>query len=234
MPGILTSFDPRHTWQFLDDFEGVGTLAAAAADSRWTITDTSSAGTPTYVRVDVGETTGDFVFGSVKLTLANNNEAENVCLSWGDKLAFDIDRLRGFECRVRMSQATMDANTMFAIGVSGDRNDAIDTMAVGAIFRVVGADSTTALVVETDDTSNNNDDVATGTTLINAWKRLAIDFSSVADVKFYVDDAQVAAATTFDMSAYSAGLQPFVQLQKASGTGTDAVEIDYIRVWGVR
>lgn len=234
MPGILTQFDPRHEWQFLEDFEGIGTLAAAAADSTWTITDTSSAGTPTYVRVDVGETTGDFVFGSVKITLSNNNEAQNVCLSWGDKLAFDINRLRGFEARVRMSQATMDADTMFAIGVSGDRNDAIDTMAVAAIFRVVGADSTTALVVETDDTSANNDDIATGTTLVNAWKRLAIDFTTVADVRFYVDDAAVATGTTFDMSGYSAGLQPFVQLQKAQGTGVDAVEIDYIRLWGIR
>lgn len=230
----MPTIDMRHEWEWFDDFLGGGTFVTSAGLDPWVITDTSSAGTPTYVRVDHGETTGAFALGVAKLSLEATDEVQNVCLSWGDKLGLDIDKVRGFECRLKMSQAAADAATSFAFGMTGDRNDAIDSIAAAAIFRVVGADSTTALVVETDDTSVNNDDKATSTTLINAYKVCRIDFSDLSDVRFFVDDARVASATTFDMSNYSAGLQPFFQLQKTGGTATDAVELDYVRLWGVR
>jgi hypothetical protein len=49
-------------------------------------------------------------------------------------------------------------------------------------------------------------------------------------VKFYIDGKQVAAGTTFDMSGYSLGLQPYVQLQKAANTNVDSVVLDYVKV----
>jgi len=69
---------------------------------------------------------------------------------------------------------------------------------------------------------------ATGTTLAAVYKKFHLDFTfGLADVRFYVDGDRVAASTTFDMSDKSSGqnVQPLVQLQKASGTGTPAVTI---------
>ena len=91
-----------------------------------------------------------------------------------------------------------------------------------------GSASTSALVVETDDGTNDNNDVATGTSLASTLKTLVIDFEAgLSDVKFYVDGERVASSTTFDMSNVTAaqGVQPFVQLQKASGTGVASVTI---------
>lgn len=220
-------------WEFCDDFWGGGVLSTAGQGSPWVITDTSSSGTPTYVFVD-GSATGE-----VAIDLASTGEVENVCLSFGDKLCFDIDKIQGAEFRVKMNQAALDATSSLAFGLTGDRNDAIDSIAQAAIFRVVGADSTTAVVVETDDGTNDNNDVATGQTLINAYKTFRIDFSQgTSDVRFMMDGAnglkRVASTTTFDMSNYTGSLQPFVQLQKTSDTNTDGVTLDYVKVWGKR
>lgn len=229
-------------WVFEDDFLGGGTITTVGLDP-WVITDTSSSGTPTYTRIDHGETAGVFRPGVAQLLFDNTGEAQNVCLSWGDKLGFDIDSLRGFECSVRTVAATgsvKDANTTIAWGVTGDRNDTIDTIAVAAIFRLASGSASNVVVVETDDTVNNNDDVATGLTLTDTvWGKFKIDFSDKANVKFYGglstgNMARLAAGTLFDMSNYAAGLQPFFQMQKASDTTTDAFQIDYVRLWGVR
>ena len=229
------SLDLRHKWEFVDDFIGGGTFGiAASAFDPWVITDTSSVGTPTYTRLDHGESTGAFALGVAELSFDSQAEAQNVCLSFGDKLAFDIDKLTTWETRIRMGQAAVDATTMLAFGITGDRNDAIDTMAVNALFRVIGSDSTTNVVLETDDASENNDDIASGTTLINAWKHFKIDFSVITSVTFWIDDAQVGSATTFDMSNHTGGIQPFFQIQKTSDNNTDSVEIDFVKLTGNR
>lgn len=221
-------------WEFCDDFFGGGTLTTAGQGDPWVIADTSSSGTPTYVYVD-GSATGE-----VAITLASTAEAENVCLSFGDVLCFDIDGIQGAEFRVKMGQAALDSTSQVAFGLTGDRNDAIDSIAQAALFRVVGADSTTAVVVETDDGTTDNNDVATGQTLINAYKTFKIDFTQgTSDVRFFMDNGngslvRVAAGTTFDMSGYTGSLQPFLQLQKTSDTNVDSVTIDYVKVWGRR
>lgn len=228
-------------WEFCDDFIGAGTFVTTAGLDPWVITDTSSAGTPTYTRLDHGETSGTFRPGVAQLKFDSQNEVQNVCLSFGDKLAFDINKVRGFEAGVRFVATTgsaKDSATTVAWGLTGDRNDAIDSVANAAIFRLASASAANTVVVETDDGTNNNDDVATGVTLTDlSWFKCTIDFSDLTDVKFYIGSsglARVGAATTFDMSNYAAGLQPFVQIQKTADTNTDAFEIDYIRVWGVR
>jgi hypothetical protein len=222
-------------FEFFDDFFGAGTfLASPVGSDTWDITDTSAAGTPTYAYVDGA------LSGEVALDFDSQSEAQNVCLSMRDILQFGIDELLGVEWRVKMNQAAVDSTTSVAIGMAGDRNDAIDSIAQTALFRVIGADSTTAVVVETDDGTNNNDDVATGETLINAYKRLRISFAKgTADVRFFMDDSngalkQVATATTFDMSNYTGALQPYVQIQKTADTNTDGLTIDYCHIWGNR
>lgn len=210
--------------EFCEDFLGPQTLTASPAGSDvWDIADTSSAGTPTY-------TVGG-INGEATLAFDNTSEIQNVCLFQSDKLNYDIDKLIDIEFRIKMGQASVDNTTSLAFGLSSARNDAIDSIAEAALFRVVGADSTTALVVESDDGTNNNDDVATGTTLINVYKRFVISFAAgTSDVRFYVDGVRVASSTTFDMSNYTAGLQPIVQIQKTADTNTDSVVIDYIKI----
>lgn len=209
--------------EYHDDFLGHGAISASQADSDWLVDDTSATGTPTYTKGGIG--------GEVTLAFDSTSEVQNVCLHHGDDLNFDIDKITYAEFRVKMGQAALDATTQVAFGLASARNDTIDTIAEAALFRVIGADSTTNVVVESDDGTNNNDDVATGTTLADSYKRFVIDFSGgKSNVKFYIDGVRVAATTTFDMSNYSAGLQPIVQIQKTADTNTDSVVVDYVKI----
>lgn len=206
--------------EYIEDFLGPQTLTASPAGSdQWDIADTSSSGTPTY-------TVGG-INGEATLAFDNTSEIQNVCLFKSDVLNFDIDYIHSIELRVK-TVASLDTATSLAFGLCSARNDAIDSLAAHASFRLIGSNS---LVVETDDSVNDNDDVATGATLVDTYKRFVIDFTGgKSNVKFYVDGVRVAASTTFDMSNYSAGLQPYVQLQKTADTNTDSVVIDYIKI----
>lgn len=209
---------------FEEDFLGPMTLTASpAGNDMWDIADTSAAGTPTY-------TVGG-INGEATLSFDSQAEVQNVCLFQSDVLNYDIDLIKYAEFYVKMGQAAIDAASQFAFGLSSARNDAIDSIAEAALFRVIGADSTTAVVVESDDGTNNNDDVATGTTLINAYKKFVIDFSNgTDDVRFFIGESRVAATTTFDMSNYTAGLQPIFQISKTADANTDSVVIDYVKI----
>jgi len=210
--------------EFCEDFLGPQTLTASPGGSDlWDIADTSSAGTPTY-------TVGG-INGEATLTLESTSEVQNVCLFQSDVLNYDIDLLQRIEMRVKTA-ATLDSATSLAFGLASARNDAIDSITAHASFRIIGNNT---LVVETDDGTTDKDDIATGATLAATYKKFVIDFSGgKSDVKFYVDGERVAATTTFDMSAYSAGLQPYVQIQKTADTNTDSVTIDYIKICSKR
>lgn len=207
--------------EFVDDFWGADTFSTAGQGTPWAIADTSAAGTPTYATVSPSAT------GEVALTLAATNEVENVCLSFGDKLCFDIDNIQSFRARVKVSGITSSA-TSVAWGLASARNDAIDSIANHASFRLIGS---TTLYVETDDGTTDKDDIATGTTLSTTYKDFYIDFAGgKSNVKFYVDGVRVAASTTFDMSAATSSLQPYFQIQKTAATNADSVTIDYVEV----
>jgi hypothetical protein len=217
-------------WVDRYDFFGHGSFTATQADNGpLRIADTSVAGTPTYVFVD-GSSSGELA-----VDMDTQAEVQNVCVYQGNILQYDIDKITEVSFRVKMNQAAMDATSMFAIGLTGDRNDDIDLVAQAAIFRVVGADDTTAVVVETDDGTNEQNDVATGKTLINVYKDLKISFATgTNDVRFFIDGAPVATSTTFDMSAYTASLQLFMQIQKTSDANADGFTIDWAEVRGRR
>lgn len=161
----------------------------------------------------------------------STNEAQNACLNFGDILIFDIDNLIDVTFRVKMNQATLNAASSFAIGLQGDRADAIDSIAQHASFRLIGASA--ALLVESDDGTTDRDDVTTGATLADSYKDLKISFANgTNDVRFFVDGQPVAESTTFNMSAYTGALQPYAQIQKTTATATDGftlcdVEINY-------
>lgn len=217
-------------WRFDWDFFGHEVFSPTAADNAtFMIADTSAVGTPTYAVVDGSGS------GEIAIDFDNTAEIQNVCLFQNDKLQYDIDLITQVEWRVKMNQAAMDAASSLAFGVTGDRNDAIDSIAQAALFRVIGADNTTAVVVETDDGTNNNDDVATGDTLVNAYKDFLISFAAGKDdVRFFINGQPVATDTTFDMSSYSGSLQLLLQLQKTADANTDGVTVDRIAIRGRR
>lgn len=211
--------------EYCEDFLGPQTLTASPANSdQWDIADTSSAGTPTY-------TVGG-VNGEATLAFDSQAEAQNVCLFQSDVLNYDIDLLQRIEFRVKVTAAvggTLDSATSVAIGLASARNDAIDSITAHASIRAIGSN---AIVVETDDGSTDKDDVATGVSFVSGtYKKCVIDFTGGSEnVKFYIDGVRVAASTTFDMSAYTSGLQPYCQLQKTADANVDSVTIDYIKI----
>ena len=209
------------------DFRGAYAPPLTASRlGKWAKADTSAAGSPT---VQTGSS------GAMELTQVNTNEAENLCLYYGDVLPYDIDDLVRFEMWVAVT-ASLNAAISAAWGLTGARNDAIDSIAQAALFRVIG---------------NNNVDVATGETLSTTFKRFVIDFSAgnlaqsppsrslggTADVRFHIGNSagllrRVAAGTRFNMSNYTGGLQPFFQIQKTADAATGVLyvlggEIEY-------
>ena len=208
---------------FSDDFWGVDAFGAAGQGSPWAIADTSAAGAPTYASVTPSAT------GEVALTLAATSEVENVCLSFGDTLSFDIDNLIRFQCRVKVSGCT--TGTTISFGLGSARNDTPASMTALALFQMVGATSTTAVTVETDDNVTDTAPVASGATLATVYKKFSIDFSGgKSNVKFYIDGQRVAGTTAFTMAGYTGSFQPFFQIQKAANTNVDAITIDYVHV----
>jgi hypothetical protein len=232
----------QDNWEFFDDFIGGGTFGTSAGLDPWVATITGT--TPTVTRIDLSETAGVYRPGVAQL-IFSGTEVQNVCLSFGDKLSFDINKTKGFECGLRYvagAASKKDTTTTMAWGLTGDRNDAIDSIAIANIFRLAGAGDIAAqpVVVENDDATNTNDDVATGLTMTDLlWYKFKIDLNNLDDVKMYGGLAageltRLAPNTTIKMSAYGGGLQPFFQLQKTSDSNTDAMQIDYVHVWGIR
>lgn len=206
-----------------DFFDRAQAFTTTPGQNGWTIKDTSSSGTPTYLCI-----TEDG--GAAKLTLAATSEAEIVTLYTNDVLPLDLAQLQTVDIIAKV--AGIDSVTTLTMGLGTAQNDTDDSVTVNAWFRMEGSASTSNIVVETDDNTTDNNDVATGQSLSSTYKKLTIDFTNgLADVRFYIDGDRVANGTTFNMSAVTSGqnVQPFVQLQKASGTGTPSVTIAAFR-----
>lgn len=223
----------QQTRKYHYDFRGHHLIPATASNvgTPFSKADTSSAGAPTMVGLEGG---------GVRLLLASTTEVENLCLYMGDILPFSLGEIISCDI-VAKTVATLDATTSIAFGLASERNDAIDTIAEGALFRCIGNNN---VVVETDDGTNNNDDVATGLTLGASWKRFSINFAervttieapSVSkgrgsNIGFYGSNdhgslRRVASGTRFDMSNYTGGLQLFAQIQKTSDDNVDHLDI---------
>lgn len=192
-----------------------------------------------------GATTGSPITGGgYRLAFNAENDAQIASLYMGDVLSFDIDEIIKAWFIVK-SVASIDSASSAAWGLTSARNDTIDTIAEAAIFRLVGSSS---VVVETDDGTNNNDDVSTGLTLTSNWQRFEINFAernttleppslstgSPTNIGFYMGSTsgnslgglrRVASGTRFDMSNYTGGLQLFFQHQKSADTNTDTFDI---------
>jgi len=192
-------------------------------------------GTINWNVVDVGDATeaivADSANGQFLLHLAATNEAEDAVLYMNDNKTFDVGSGLIFECRLNM--AVVPGTGVTAVfGMAGDHNLDKDALTESAWFRL---QASAVLLTESDDATNNNDDTATGITLVEgAYHIFRIDFTTLTDVKFYVDGVRVSAATTFDMSNLSASeqqMQPYFSLDKAAVVGLGDLNIDYVKIF---
>jgi len=237
--GILTFFDggtfetvrPLAPFVFEDDFEGTVIRTTAAGVAGWTVKDTSAVGValPAILVNQPG--------GVVRLLLDAQSEKQESGLYLGDALNFNIDKGPIFECRVNVAVLpTGQAEVYFGLAnayVEGPIAEADAGPTVHAFFCLDGAG---AVTVHTDDTSNDNDAVATGVTAVaGTYNIFRIDMTTPASVKFYIDGVGVATGTTFDMSTgTNVVLQPFLMAHKEAGTGLGTADVDYVRVWSPR
>jgi hypothetical protein len=208
--------------QYADDFFGTQLIpTSATAGTVWKSTVTGAA--PPTTAVASTENGGAIVH-----TLTSADQIQILTTDHSDVRNFELQKLISAEFRVKCS-AAFNAAVSLGFGVQTARNNDLDATATHAQFRLIGNNN---VVVETDDTVNDIDDVATGTTLAAVYKRFFIDFSGgLADVKFYIDGKRVAAATKFDMSnAGSAHVQPYLQLQKSQATATATATLDYVSI----
>ena len=213
---------------FYEDFCG-----DAVPDNRWTLLDTSSAGDT------LPDVITDEPNGVCDIKLDATSEAQVSGLSFGDIMPFgtNVDGSEEglqFECRLKVKVLPTSGTTALW-GLSAAHNTTVDSNTHHAWFRLDGSG---AIKIETDDTTNDNDDVATGTTAVadDQYRIFRIDLSDLDNVKFYIDGTRVAASTTFDMSnlLVTERFQPYFCILKASGTSVGTLEIDYCRVWGTR
>lgn len=223
----------KQTRTYCYDFRGHQAIADAAGanGSPWVTTDTSAGGAPVF---------GGIEGGGHRMQFSNDAEVQNLCLSFGDVLAFSADELIRAWAIVKTA-ASLDAATQLAFGLSSARNDDVDSIGESALFRCIGSNS---VVLETDDGTNDNDDVSSGFTLGNAWKRFEINFAERistmeppslslgrgSNIGFYAandygSQRRVASGTRFDMSNYSGGLQPFLQIQKTADANEDFLDV---------
>ena len=199
------------------------------------------AGTAIWNVVDVNAATESFVVDSVnglfRLFLDGTDvNDEDAVLYHGDNRTFDVDNGLIFETKIDVAVLpTLTAEAVW--GMCGNHNLDNDTAAESCWFKL---DGTGAVVVEIDDATagHTNDDVATGVTVVPGTANVyRIDFTSLTNVKFFIDGVRVAASTTFDLSTLTgatAVLQPYFSLDKTGDAGVGTLDIDYVKIWSNR
>ena len=188
-------------------------------------------GTHGWKTVDVAGATEAIVEdghgGQFKLAIVAAAEAQDAVLYMGDNAQFDINSLLKMRFRAKITGCT--AGITLVAGMADTHNLDKDTVNAQCWFRCQGS---LAVVCESDDGGAvNNDDIAALTVTTDVWYDYEIDFSDVADVKFFINGAQVAGGTTFVMSVFTGTLQPYFSLDSADATADNgALTIDYVEI----
>jgi concanavalin A-like lectin/glucanase superfamily protein len=205
-----------------EDFLGhEGLLAESGSPGRW---ETIEGNLNTAIAL-----ANDEVNGALSLALDSDAGDEMATLCWGNQLSLSIDQGLVIEIRAKIS-VLPTSGTSLVLGIASNADEAPDDIIVSAWFRLEGNGS---LLVESDDHTNENDDVSTGETLTtDTWHIFRIDCTNPESVKFYLNGVRMAGSTTFDLSdAASPKVQPYVSLMKPSGTSVGTVLIDYVAMW---
>jgi len=210
--------------QYYDDFLGVAGGQVFDGTYAWNILKVGLAGTP-LVEIVANSVNGEF-----QLTLDAQNEAQDVVLYQPTSKTFDVSNGLIFEAGINMAVAPGTLVRAVA-GMAGPHDLDKDTTANAAWFSWAASMST---AVETDDTTNNTAATGVATAVAGTYNIYRIDFTTIADVKFFIDGVRVAASTTFDMSNLTAGeqkMQPYFSIDKpVPETGLGSMMIDYVKI----
>ena len=219
---------------FRDDFiyGGAAFGTSASSSTPWRATETGSS-TVWTAGIDNGSS-GDAA-GIARIGLEATNEVQNVCLSFGDVLQFNIASNLIWKGRFRLGQSALDTTTSVCFGLAGDRNDTINSIAIRAMFKLVGSVSTTIVYCVTDDGTTDSGDISTGVALTTGWKDFEIRMPSSSVITFHMTDtnnrlARVVPGTSFSMAAYAGSLQPYMQIQKTADTNADYLDSDFVEL----
>jgi len=211
--------------QFVDDFNGAAGGSVFDGTMLWNVVDVGAA-----TEAIVADSSG----GVFRILMHVTAEDEDAVLYHSDNRTFDVSKGLIFETKVDIAVLpTLTAQAV--IGMCGDHNLDKDAATESAWFKLDGSG---AFLCESDDTTNDNDDIATGVTAVPGTANvLRIDFTTLADVKFFIDGVGVATGTTFDMSNLTGAeliLQPYFSLDKTGDAGLGTVDIDYVKIFSNR
>ena len=214
-----------HPIYFYDDFTGVAGGSPMAGTAIWNVVDVDAA---------VAAIPTDGSCGLFRLLLAVGGTAQDAVLYHGDNKTFDVTHGLIFETKV-VANTLPTGTTQFVAGMSSNHHLVKDTVSQFAWFKMEGSG---AIVCEIDDNVGvDENDIATGVTAVAATANIfRIDFSTLADVKFFIDGVRVCTSTTFNLSALAAGtvLQPYISIDKPADGSEGIVDIDYVKIWSNR
>lgn len=194
--------------------------------------------------VGAGPPTGAAAGDHGLLQLEATSELQVAQYDFNDLLGWDIDDLQYVDFWVELA-GDLDANEQLTIGVGSAHNDDARSIAERAVFTIDGG--AVAIKVNTDDGTNDTT-VTSNMTLTNSvvtmfrinlktGQQQLVGQTSKAgkgSVRFECSNNQGQLATVdhpgthFDMSDYSGGLQPIVQLRKSTGTTTNSLKVHRI------
>lgn len=197
----------------------------------WTARTATTAGSPTFAAV------ANEPCGVYRATLAANNEAETAGVDWADSLlvthsttgATNVNAILipVFEAYVRIPTA-LAANQTAVIGLTTAFNATLTSITKYAWFRI-GAGNM-QVTMESKDGTTTNTAVApadgTLTLVANQFYLFTIDWTFSNAVRFYVDD-HFLGSLSMSALATTDKFQPSILLQKASGTGTPTLDVDW-------
>lgn len=214
--------------QFCDDFLGKYLNKYVAADNSagiWTVTETQINTTAAI--------TADTANGILCMQLDADNNAEVCSVDFGDQKCFDLKSGLVYEARVNLGVLPSGAGVVAVWGLGSARNDDVDAVATNVIFR---AEANGAILWETDDGDTDDDDNATGVTVLTSdWKVYRIEIlqtaANVATAYFYIDGALVGTGTLGALSDAEALVQPILQIYKSATTRVGTMNVDYVKIW---
>lgn len=203
---------------------GVPVEAGNASESPWRTSITNG-----------GTATADAA--GLKLEVPVGPAARNITLFFGDVLSYNINDLIAIEFWLQFNQLGADlANTEIAIGMASNQNDTIDSIANQVLFRAIGS---TDIVLESDDGTNDNNDIVTSGVLESgeiACFSIAFDervmtkspgqsTGKLANFRYGIDGKKsLATQQPFDLSGITGGLQPYIQVGcTAATTGANVI-----------
>jgi hypothetical protein len=138
---------------------------------------------------------------------------------YGDQLNFKAGSVAEFECIMGITGS--GATTRFLMGLGSAASDDPTTISEGIFVELNGATDQTQFLVTCKDGTNDVTRIVTRKYVSTNPVHVRMDFASRGrnDIQVYIDGDKVANQTTFNMSAYSGGLQPIFAVVGVGASG---------------